>query len=113
MARMSKRISNKINKAKQEQQPKETKKKYGKDIWLILLIIVNFFLLITGWQTLLQAPASFATYLLLEVVLVIMYVNRHVELSENVGKWLFRVQVFFMAIILILFAYNAITYFMN
>ena len=44
MARMSKRISNKIHKAKEEQQPQE-KKKYGKDIWLIILIELNIFLI--------------------------------------------------------------------
>lgn len=112
MARMSKRISNKIHKAKEEQQPQE-KKKYGKDIWLIILIALNFFLLATSWQILLESPTNFATYFLLEIVLIIMYVSRHANLSENVSKWLFRGQVFFMAIILILFIYNAGLYFMN
>ena len=63
MARMSKRISNKIHKAKEEQQPQE-KKKYGKDIWLIILIALNFFLLATSWQMLLESPTNFATYFL-------------------------------------------------
>lgn len=113
MARMSKRISDKINEKKAQESPKQEKKKYGRDIWLIVLIAVNFILLITGWQALLEAPASFATYLLLEVVLVLMYVNRHAKVSETVSMWLMRVQWAFMAMILVLFIYNAVNYFMS
>ncbi len=113
MARMTKRITNKINEKKAQEQPKETKKKYGRDIWLIILIVVNFFLLATGWQTLLDAPASLATYLLLEVVLIIMYASRHANVSEEIQKWLVRAQFFFMAIIVVLFCYNAYEYFIK
>ena len=44
MARMSKRISNKITKTKEQQNAPKEQKKYGKDIWLILLIVINFLL---------------------------------------------------------------------
>lgn len=113
MARISKRISNKINKAKQEQQPKETKKKYGRDIWLIVLIVVNFLLLITSWQNLLSSPTNFAAYFLLEIVLIVMYINRHANMSEKVAKWMYRTQIGLMAVILALFIITAIGYFVN
>ena len=52
MARMSKRISNKITKTKEQQNAPKEQKKYGKDIWLILLIVINFLLLVTMWESL-------------------------------------------------------------
>lgn len=110
MARMSKRISTNISKTKEAQnQPKE-EKKYGKDIWLIVLIAINFFLLITMWSSLIQTPTSFATYVLLEIALIIMYINRHAKLPENTKRLLFAAQIFFMALILVLFLYNAASY---
>ena len=51
MARMSKRISNKITKTKEQQNAPKEQKKYGKDIWLILLIVINFLLLVTMWES--------------------------------------------------------------
>lgn len=108
MARMSKKISNNITKTKEQQNPTPEKKNYGKDIWLITLIVINFLLLVTMWQSLILAPTSFATYILLEFVLLIMYANRHAKVSEEIKTWLFRAQIFFMAIILILFIYNAV-----
>lgn len=111
MARMSKRISNKINEKKAQESPQQEKKKAGKDIWLIVLICINFVLLVTGWQELIKTPASFATYVLLQIVLVIMYVNRHAKLSEIAAKWLFRVQICLMGMILALFLYNIYSYF--
>ena len=113
MARMSKRISDRINEKKAQESPKPEKKKYGRDIWLIVLIAINFFLLITSWQELLKAPASFATYVLLEVVLVVMYINRHAKVSETVSTWLTRAQFGLMGVILVLFIINAVNYFMN
>ncbi len=113
MARMTRRITNKINKTKETQQPKKNEKKYGKDIWLIALIIVNFVLLAISWQTLLLAPTNLAIYVILEIVMIVMYVNRHAKLSEEVSKWLDRIQYFFMAIILVLFIYNCVIYFTN
>lgn len=113
MARMSKRISNKIIKAKEQQNTPKEQKKYGKDIWLILLIVINFLLLVTTWQSLILVPTSFATYLVLEIALVIMYANRHAKVSENVRQWLYRAQIFFMGIILLLFLYTVIGYIFN
>ena len=62
MARMSKRISNKITKTKEQQNAPKEQKKYGKDIWLILLIVINFLLLVTMWESLILAPISFASF---------------------------------------------------
>ena len=68
MARMSKRISNKITKTKEQQNAPKEQKKYGKDIWLILLIVIN------------------------------------------VREWLYKAQIFFMGIILLLFLYTVVAY---
>lgn len=110
MARMSKRISNKITKTKEQQNAPKEQKKYGKDIWLILLIVINFLLLVTMWKSLILAPISFATYLVLEIALVIMYANRHAKVSDNVREWLYKAQIFFMGIILLLFLYTVVAY---
>lgn len=110
MARMSKRISNKITKTKEQQNAPKEQKKYGKDIWLILLIVINFLLLVTMWESLILAPISFATYLVLEIALVIMYANRHAKVSDNVREWLYKAQIFFMGIILLLFLYTVVSY---
>lgn len=113
MARMTRRIANKINKTKEEQQPKQTKKNYGKDIWLIILIIVNFVLLVVSWQSLLVNPSNFAIYVFLEIVLVLMYITRHAKISEKLLNALNKAQYFCMALILVLFIYNVILYFTN
>ena len=105
MARMSKRISNKITKTKEQQNAPKEQKKYGKDIWLILLIVINFLLLVTMWESLILA-----TYLVLEIALVIMYANRHAKVSDNVREWLYKAQIFFMGIILLLFLYTVVAY---
>ena len=110
MARMSKRISNKITKTKEQQNPPKEQKRYGKDIWLLLLIVINFVLLITMWPSLMAAPTSFATYIFLEIALIVMYANRHAKVSENVKHWLFRTQIVCMVVILVLFLYNMFVY---
>ena len=60
MARMTKRITNKINKAQQDREPKQAEKKYGKDIWLIVLIVVNFLLIASYWRELIVTPINFS-----------------------------------------------------
>lgn len=114
MARMTKRISNNISKMKAEQEPnKQPRKKYGKDYWLIILIVVNFFLIATTWEALLAQPTSFATYALLEVVLVIMYISRHAKIADKYIRYLNITQYVFMGFILVLFIFNAFNYFFN
>lgn len=113
MARMSKRISNKITKTKEQQNAPEEQKKYGKDIWLISLMVINFILLVTMWESLILSPISFATYFILEIALIIMYINRHAKVSEKVKDLLFKAQIFCMGIILLLFLYTVITYIFN
>ena len=73
MARMSKRISNKITKTKEQQNAPKEQKKYGKDIWLILLIVINFLLLVTMWESLILAPISFATYFYSYIQYLLIY----------------------------------------
>ena len=90
-------------------QPKE-QKKYGKDIWLILLIVINFLLLVTMWEKFNFSSNKLATYLVLEIALVIMYANRHAKVSDNVREWLYKAQIFFMGIILLLFLYTVVAY---
>ena len=114
MARMTKKISNNISKMKAEQEPaKKPRKKYGKDIWLILLIVINFVLIISTWQALLAEPTNFATYFLLELVLIIMYIGRHAKVSDKVLRYLNISQYVLMGFILVLFIYNAFIYFFN
>lgn len=110
MARMTKRISTNITRTKEAQNQPTAVKKASKDIWLLILIAINFFLLITMWPSLIEAPTSFATYVLLEIALIIMYVNRHAKLPEETRRLLLAAQVFFMALILVLFLYNAASY---
>ena len=114
MARMTRKISNNISKMKAEKEPaKQPRKKYGKDIWLILLIVINFILIATTWNALLQQPSSFATYVLLEIVLVIMYIGRHAKIADKYIRYLNIAQYVLMGFILVLFIYNAFNYFFN
>ena len=111
---MTKKISNYISKMIAEQEPaKQHRKKYGKDIWLILLIVINFVLIISTWQALLAEPTNFATYFLLELVLIIMYIGRHAKVSDKVLRYLNISQYVLMGFILVLFIYNAFIYFFN
>lgn len=60
-----------------------------------------------------QSPLNFTAYFLLEIVLIVMYINRHANMSEKVAKWMYRTQIGLMAVILVLFIINAIGYFAN
>ena len=107
MARMSKRISSNATKVRQANAP-APKKKPGKDYWIIALIIINGLLILTSWTLISKEPFSFATSVVLEAILVIMYSRRHYEFKEQTEKWLAWTQYACMAIIIMLFLYTTV-----
>jgi hypothetical protein len=100
MARLSKRIQQKNKKP-----APPPKVKPGRDIMIILLIILTFSILAFGWQIL--GTIDIIMYSMLGVSLVCSYVHRHAELPENVHLWLERICQACMGLAFIFFLYVA------
>lgn len=83
MSRYSKRISEKIEKQKKSAKP--APEKPGKDILLIILIVINFIFLIASWPALPLIDKS--VYIAIEITLLSRYALRHAELHEKVATY--------------------------
>jgi len=100
MARLSKRIQQKITK------PVETSTKKGRpgrDFWLIAIICLNLFILALGWSAL-DTP-SLIMYVLLALSLISIYVRKHVNIPEKFGPYLDKAGLVTIGAACILFAY--------
>ncbi|MDQ0204694.1 hypothetical protein [Pectinatus haikarae] len=103
MARYSKRISEKIEKTKGSAAPPQ--KKAGRDILLIVLIVINIVFLIIGWPQL--ANIDRGIYILLEGALISIYAQRHADLSEKYSEYVKYLSFIFMGLAFLLFIYSA------
>ncbi len=102
MSRYSKKISHKIEKKKQKEQP--IPKKPGRDLFLLALIGINFVLLVAGWQ---QLPAmDKGTYVLMEIALCAIYTQRHREMSSKANDIVKYIGIFSMVAAVVLFLIN-------
>lgn len=101
MARLSKRIQQKIQKPA---APAE-KKKPDRDIMLILLIILCFSILTIGWQIL--GTIDIVMYLMLGISLICTYARKHANLPETVQIWLDRAGLACMGLAFVFFLYVA------
>lgn len=103
MARMTKRISENIEKNHPQKQNQPKKK--GTKV-LSVLIVVNFLLMLLSYPVLFEEPTTFVTYILLEVILIIMYITRKEKYGPQVNKNLLKIQVFCMSMIFVLFMFH-------
>lgn len=105
MARYSKKISEKIEKAKGSTAPPP--KKAGRDILLIILIIINFVFLVLGWPQLINIDKGI--YILLEGALLSIYAQRHADLNEKASEYVKYLSFIFMGLAFALFIYSVYT----
>lgn len=102
MARYSKKISDRIQKAKGPAKP--VPKKAGRDILLLLLMCINFIFMIAGWTQL--SNVDRILYVILEGALLSIYTQRHAKLSEKASDCMRYAAMIFMAVAFVLFIYS-------
>jgi hypothetical protein len=100
MARLSKRIQQKITKSVETSTKKD---RPGRDFWLIAIICLNLFILALGWSTL-DTP-SLLMYVLLALSLISIYVRKHVNIPEKFGPYLDKAGLITIGAACIIFAY--------
>ena len=103
MARLSKRIQQKNKKtstAETSVQPKP-----GRDIMILLLIVLTFVVLIFGWNIL--GTIDIVMYLMLGISLICTYALRHFNLPETVQFWLQKACMACMGLAFVFFLYVA------
>lgn len=105
MAKLQKKIQHNAQKIKSEMdKPKRVKKNYGKDYWLIIMILINLALILMSTPLIEEQPVSFAASIFLEVLLVNMYLLRHYDFGEKTEMWMTRLQYGGMLVLVVLFS---------
>lgn len=84
MATQYKKIQNKIHPKKADEQKVDLKPKASRDALLLVLIAVTLFILVMAWGN--MDGIGRTMYSALFVGMVIVYVNRRMEFSDNVRK---------------------------
>lgn len=100
MARLSKRIQQRITKSVETSTKKD---RPGRDFWLIAIICLNLFILALGWSTL-DTP-SLLMYVLLALSLISIYVRKHVDIPEKFNPYLDKLGLVTIGGACIIFAY--------
>ncbi|BEU87683.1 hypothetical protein TAMA11512_11470 [Selenomonas sp. TAMA-11512] len=102
MARQLKKIQNKVH--PKETAPAVPPRKKGRDIFLLLMIGLVFFLMIVGWDQLPVIDRSM--YAALSVSLILTFVMRQGKVKEPILTWITRASFAALFISLALFAYT-------
>ena len=89
MATQYKKIQNKLHPKDDEQAKADLKPKATRDALLLVLIAVTLFILVVGWSTL--DDIGHAMYTVLMIGMVVVYLNRRLNLSKQMHTALIAV----------------------
>ncbi len=105
MSTQTKRIQNKISpKEKVEKVKSDLKPKQSRDLLLLLLMGMTIFIMILGHENI--DTMGFSMYGTMLVSMMLMYINRHVDMSEAAHKALAILVLIGVAAIIGLMAAN-------